>query len=390
MVLKPKPIESSIDKDDDEACQYKDDKSYRGYAITDYELDKEFWEAEWERDKLSYLIVAEEICPETKRKHWQCFLYYRNKSKYSACIKRFKPRHIGYIYSTPLDNAKYCKKGEQSKKEYRKLGVNGPNYGKNVKIILELGDCPMQGQRTDLEEIYERIKKGEIKNDLDLAEANVNTYVQYSKPLKILIEKHRPERTWKTEVFCLHGESGTGKSRFARKKFPGIKAVKLSGDPKNPFILGYSENDCPEHILIEEFNSDSCSQEWWLEATDRYDMPANIKGSTVRWTPKTIVFTSNKHPSTWWDGWTPQIRRRFANQGIIKISVPVNTKPKDLIPEELELVLDEDGNEVSRKLIPRPIEVDEQRVISLEESLTLGIQTKDGYTSTVTHNTSNC
>lgn len=362
-------------EEEEDKCTYSKDKSYRGYAITDFEMDVNFWEDQWNTDKYTYLLVCEETCPKTGELHWQTFVYYTNKSKYSACLKRFKPRHIGAIYATPSDNARYCKKGDQSKAEYREFGSKGPNYGLNCIIIFEQGECPQQGARTDLETIYEQIKKGEIRTKTGLANANISIACQYGKPLMELVEEAQESRSWKTEVWAIIGKGGTGKSRLARKLDPDVKAIKFTGDKKCPFILGYKGH--PEVVMIEEFDPDCCTQEFWLEACDRYEMPVNIKGSETTWNPRKIYFTSNKDPSTWWGGWNRQTERRFTQ--ILECDVDV--EPEDLHPVRRKILMNKDGVILKDDVIPWKPE-EEPKEVSLEESLAAGVQTKDGYTFT--------
>lgn len=369
-----KPIKPKVLIDEDDVDDRKNDKAYQGYAVTDYEMDIDFWQREWETDKVTYIVVGEETCPKTKVLHWQCFIYYNNKRKWSAIQKKMKPRHFGQIYSTPGDNSRYCKKGDQSKAEYRSLGRNGPNYGLNAKLILEVGECPMQGKRTDLEEVYEKVKKKEITTMAELAAENISTYCQYGKPIRNLIDELAEPRCWKTEVYCVVGKGGVGKSRLVRKLDPSVKTLSICGDIKSPFVMGYKKR--PEVVMFEEFDWNCCSQEWWLQLCDRYEMVVNIKGDESNWAPRKIYFTANNHPSTWWDGWNRQVERRFTEI----IETECDFEPADLKPKLTRIKLDLDGNILSRE------DMTPSNVVptTLDEALSVDkAKVEDGYTKSV-------
>lgn len=81
-----------------------------------------------------YLIVGQEICPATGTPHWQCFVQFHKKVRYTA-VKRFfgNSIHCEPTKGSPLQNKDYCSK-EGNFVEYGdiKTDVTGESGGKRV------------------------------------------------------------------------------------------------------------------------------------------------------------------------------------------------------------------------------------------------------------------
>ena len=83
-------------------------KRSRGFAITDFVLDEEFWTNYI--PKTRYGICGVEIAPETERIHWQMYIYLENGRSLESMIKDLNPRHVEVARGTPEQNIAYCKK----------------------------------------------------------------------------------------------------------------------------------------------------------------------------------------------------------------------------------------------------------------------------------------
>lgn len=104
-----------------------------------------------------YLIIGFEI-GENKTRHIQGYIHYENQISFKS-IKRDIPRaHIEMARGTPKQNFKYCSK-------------DGDFY--------EFGDRPVQGARTDLNEIKELLlKKTPMKS---ISDQYFGDYIRYHK-----------------------------------------------------------------------------------------------------------------------------------------------------------------------------------------------------------------
>ena len=163
-------------------------KRARAYAITDFELDLSFWQSIADTQKVDYIIIAEEICSSTSRVHWQGFIYFTNPRTESAVFKLLSPRHVERCYGDARSNIIYCRKGNQDHDEWENHRENGPTYGKDFKLVFEHGEEPSgKGSRTDLEQIWDSIKRGELKTPEEICDLNPSAYVRYSRSFDRLL-----------------------------------------------------------------------------------------------------------------------------------------------------------------------------------------------------------
>ncbi len=104
------------------------------------------------------------------------------------------------------------------------------------------------------------------------------------------------KRHWPMEIITLIGTTGTGKTRWAYDHYPDLFSV----DPKGTqtWFNGYDEHDV---VLIDEIYGNRFSHSALLQFTDRYPIGVPIHGGTVNFCAHTLIFTSNKHPSLWYD-----------------------------------------------------------------------------------------
>lgn len=306
---------SEASQDVEKKSDGKDDK-HRGYCFTDFgdqdgELDIEFYNTLFEKQKIDYMIVGYETCPETKRDHYQGFVYFTNRRKWSSVRKLFEPSHIEPMEKTPVAAANYCKKGEQSKEEWKKLGSKGPNWGLNAEVT-EWGEVPAgQGSRSDIRELTDAIRNREITTPQDLYDKFPEVYLgSRGKRAEQAIEMFAPPRDFKPDVVCLWGEGGSGKTNQAKLMYPGIRLIKISDTQKNEPFVSFNVINA-QFVCIDDFNPDQVSPAWWLNFTDRHECEIQVKNGWHNFASRAIVFTSNTHPKTWWGGWTTQVKRRF-------------------------------------------------------------------------------
>lgn len=98
-------------------------------------------------------------------------------------------------------------------------------------------------------------------------------------------------RTEKPRVLVLQGPTGTGKSKFCLDNYPNAYWKQRSN-----WWDGYEDQDA---VIIDEFYGwlpfDLC-----LRLCDHYPLLVETKGGNVNFSSKTIVFTSNNLPNSWW------------------------------------------------------------------------------------------
>nr|WAE42713.1 MAG: replication associated protein [Cressdnaviricota sp.] len=81
--------------------------SYKHSITTD---DINGYIEEW-KDKLAYFVCQKELCPTTQKEHWQCYVEFKSRQRWTA-VKRFfndNDAHCEVRGGTAQQAAKYCK-----------------------------------------------------------------------------------------------------------------------------------------------------------------------------------------------------------------------------------------------------------------------------------------
>jgi len=251
--------------------------------------------------KTDYLVYGKEI-GESGTPHLQGFFYLPNPRTLKGLKKEISSNiHLEqkYHHASFEQASNYCKKGEQSHDEWNALGTKGPNYGLNADVF-ETGQLPAQGERNDLFEIKKHIEEGVSQEEI--ATTYFAQWVQYGRRFEDYRKLRQQKRNWKTNVIVYWGESGAGKSHMAFELYPRADKVSFTGQ----FFIGYKHS---EVVIFEDFDPTKLPLDLYLNITDKYPFTINIKNGEAEWNPKTIIFTTNYKPSSWYDGSFKVLRR---------------------------------------------------------------------------------
>lgn len=278
-------------------CNWKDDgKKHRGWFMT---WNSDLWNDNYNFEvlfkklydelKLKYIVGQYEI-GKNGNKHIQFFIYYTNARTFS-CVKKAFPS----CWIKPCDAEegiariiKYCKKDDT-----RRLGP------------WEFGDCPKQGQRSDLSAVADEIIKG-IKVE-DLVIRYPTQFIKFNKGLKALqdhVVKDRKygdpfERVW------IWGAAGEGKSRYVliREKDLYIKDGTKWWDNYN----------YEEAILIDDFDGPWDYRDF-LRLLDVNKYQGQYKGGYVKINSPRIYITCEYPPEWYWqENELKQVTRRLTS-----------------------------------------------------------------------------
>lgn len=254
----------------------------RAFCFTDYERDELFLL----RLPYTYLCWGEEICPTTKRHHYQGFVYLKDAKTFTAMRKVMEGRHIE-IAKTINEAIEYCK-GDYT-------NIHGKYKPKN-EVFNEYGKPPSQGKRTDIHKTLSAIKEGSYTmRDI----VSTATSYQSVRMAEVRLKYFEPARNWLPEVYWFYGPSGTGKTKAA---------YEMCEDPyvcmnSNKWWEGY---DGHSDVIIDDYRCDFSTFSQLLRILDRYQYRVECKGGSRQLRAKRIIITTPKSPQETWGSRTSE------------------------------------------------------------------------------------
>lgn len=248
--------------------------TFRGACITSYRISA------WDElpDKIQYLAYGQETCPSTGRPHVQAWAYSKKAMRLTGWKKIFPGDHIEQMRGTFSQNDAYCSKESN---------------------LTTFGLKPMgNGEKRSLEDLSHTVTEaglqGQRLSEIVTREEFRSTYVQYHSGITNLYrhavtEKLRKiEKNFAPEVIYIHGNPGTGKTRYVYEQEPDIYRVPAADGYK--WKDGYAGE---EAVLYDNITVNNIkSPEILLQEIDRYFMQAPVKGGYIGWRPRRIYFTT--------------------------------------------------------------------------------------------------
>lgn len=232
----------------------------------------------WNENLMKYLCYGEEICPTTKRKHWQGCVYFYDKCSIRQAQKLLdigKSHMETYQKSDCIEDCfEYCKKDEK---------------------YTEFGTKPEQGKRTDLNALKDDLLNTDLTCD-DICIDNPMMYHQYGRTLNKIeeIKLRRKFRNFMTKGVWYYGETGTGKSHHAydMENFNPMKDFVLTLNDGG-FWDGYTGQ---ENVIINEFKGQIQYGEL-MDLVDKYPKSVKIKGKApLPFISKKITIATRQSP----------------------------------------------------------------------------------------------
>lgn len=226
-----------------------------------------------------YLIVGKEV-GEQGTPHLQGYVEW-NGSKRLSTLKKINGRiHWENRKGTAKQAADYCKKENN---------------------FFEKGELSIQGKRTDLQIVGEKvINKIPIR---EIAQEHPDVFIKYHKGIQRLKEVLYTDRTECPEVHWRWGASGTGKTRFCIERHPNhyIKDGTIWWD-------GYEQQ---EAIIIDDFDG-RWNYRDLLRLLDRYKYQGQTKGGYIKINSPFIYITCEYPPEHFWsENELDQVTRRL-------------------------------------------------------------------------------
>lgn len=107
--------------------------------------------------QMKYMISGKEICPETKREHYQGYVYFHNAKTLGQVIKKYSGPHWEQARGSIEANIAYCSKDDK---------------------FREFGERPQRGKRTDIHAAVETLLEEGMG---ELMEKHPDAYIKYHK-----------------------------------------------------------------------------------------------------------------------------------------------------------------------------------------------------------------
>lgn len=247
---------------------------FRASCLTIYQVE-DYYELP---DGLTYFAYGHETCPTTGRDHLQAWAYSTRAKRLSAWKKLFPTAHIEQMRGSFAQNDKYCSKQDE---------------------LTEFGERPMEnGKKRTLADLAEEVTKGAEEGkplrDIIMEGDQQSTFVQYHggitklHAMAVNYKLSKVDKDFAPEVIYVHGEPGSGKSRWVREQDPDVYDVPE--DDSYKWKDGYSGQDA---VVYENVSVNNIKHpERLLKEIDRYFIQVPVKGGFTGWRPKRIYITT--------------------------------------------------------------------------------------------------
>lgn len=236
---------------------------------------------------LVYHVFGDEV-GESGTPHYQGFVIFKDRKRLSQLSKLIPGGHYEVTKGTNKQASDYCKKDGK----YTEIGsLPDEPHAKGGKATKER-----------YEKAFKYAKKGELDSiDADLLVKHYRTFKQIHADYVTDIP---PLDT--TAGIWIYGDSGIGKSRYAREEYAGAYVKNC-----NKWWDGYQNED---YVIIDDLDdTHSCLGHYLKRWADHYAYTAETKGGSLYIRPKKIVVTSQyRIEDIFKDGPTVQaLTRRF-------------------------------------------------------------------------------
>lgn len=155
---------------------------------------------------------------------------------------------------------------------------------------------PGQGVRSDLRRLAERLQDGSTVREIAISDPL--SFIRYHRGIERWISvTRRPPPREKPTVLVYWGPTGVGKSRKVAEDYPDAYWWPR---PINGHAYAHGLTvESSATIVFDDFYS-WIPYDFLLRLCDRYPLNVNISGGSVTLQTRTVVFTSNQNPRSWY------------------------------------------------------------------------------------------
>lgn len=267
---------------------------YPGNDVAFRTVAEEGFRTMYERDDTTFIIVGDEICPTTQRRHFQGYIQFSGRKTLQQVRALFVSNglpgtlHLEIARGNADVNITYCTKENE---------------------FVRHGEARGQGQRTDIEAVL-AVAAAPGRDALWNAwTQHGSTMMKYHRAVESFASLSR-KRTLqqagfqRKTVVVFYGRTGAGKTRTAYNY----------SDPLDTFILTHTTTgywwdsyDGESTVIIDEFTG-NMPTDALLRILDGYPCPIATKGGSTLLRATTIFLTSNQAPESWYPNILPEKR----------------------------------------------------------------------------------
>jgi len=236
---------------------------------------------QWEEKTMGFLVFQLEICPETKRPHYQGYVEFLTKQSRKATqnIFQYEGLHLEKRLGTGEQARAYCMKPDSA------VPGSGQEYGKLA---------PGQGKRVDIDTMGAMIRDGMTPKQV--AHELPGMFIKYERGIRSLSSITAKGYSGKRLTTLLYGPSGAGKSYIANLLFEGSCWTHQGG--QGSWFDGYNN----ERVLIlSDFDIKTAHKKGWdrgflLNLFDRGPVMLPIKCGFITSNIQIIIITTCAKP----------------------------------------------------------------------------------------------
>lgn len=165
-------------------------------------------------------------------------------------------------------------------------------YCKKEGHFYEKGEMKKQGERTDLVELAEQVRTGEVNME-QLREDNPMAYHTYGRTLEKIEDDRmrKTKREWMTKGTWLYGPTGVGKSHRAYEMAEGKSTYVYTEDGR-----WWDAYKGEEVVIIDDFRG-SIPYNQLLKMIDKWEYKVPRRGrEPMMFLAKEVIITSALHP----------------------------------------------------------------------------------------------
>ena len=250
-------------------------KKYRNWCLT---LWSESAAERLKKMNYKYIIIGNEVCPETKKKHFQCFIVLKSAVSEASMFKKFYNHYAKRCKGNAISNYNYC--------------------SKEGNLYFEDGLKPYE--RLTSKELKEMSVKDIIDFDARCSQAYIRAKNLIDADLKV------SDFRKVIEVFYIYGPSGSGKTNKAldiigERTFNSIKY-------ENGFYSGIGSADV---ALYDDWRDSHMRTSEFINLIDYNIHNLNIKGGGTPNKYTTIIITSVQDPNNIYKGVDDEPRKQW-------------------------------------------------------------------------------